>query len=97
MIKHVVSFRLSGSDEIRRQKAESFKAALMALPGQIECLKGLEVGINCNPNEKWDLVLIAEVENMVALAEYAAHPLHQEAVAIIKDCLEERACVDFKI
>ena len=97
MIKHVVSFKLSGSPEERLEKAESFKKALMDLPGKIECLKGMEVGINCNPDEKWDVVLIATVDNMKDLAVYASHPHHLAAAAIIKDCKADRACVDYLI
>lgn len=95
MIKHVVSFKLKGTEDERFRAAEKFRDALMALPGKIECLKSMEVGINCNPEEKWDLVLIAEVANMADLASYANHPLHVAAAATIKDCKEDRACVDY--
>lgn len=97
MIKHIVAFRLKGPDEERRAKAESFKRALMALPGEIDCLRSMEVGINCNPEEKWDIVLIALVDNLEDLEKYAHHPLHLQAASIIKDCKEDRACVDYII
>lgn len=88
-------FKLKGTDEERFQKAQQFKEALMSLPANIECLLGMEVGVNCNPEEKWDIVLTALVDNMEALSEYARHPLHLEAASIIKDCKEERSCVDY--
>lgn len=97
MIKHIVSFKLKGTDKERLEAATKFKDALMALPGQIECLKSMEVGINCNPDEKWDLVLTAIVENLEDLAKYSNHPLHVAAAAIIKNCKEDRACVDYQI
>lgn len=97
MIKHVVMFRLKGSEAQRREKASAFRDALLALPDQIKCLKSLEVGLNCNTAETWDLVLTAEVDSMADLEAYSTHPLHQEAVGIIKDCKESRACVDFVI
>lgn len=95
MIKHIVTFKLKGTSEQRLEAATNFKNALMALPSQIDCLKSMEVGINCNPAEKWDLVLTALVENMDDLERYANHPLHLQAAAIIKDCKEDRACVDY--
>ena len=95
MIKHIVTFKLKGTPEERRDAACRFRDALMALPEKIECLRSMEVGVNCNPDEIWDIVLTAEVENMEDLREYANHPLHLAAAAIIKDCKEERACVDY--
>ena len=53
MVKHIVTFKLNGTQEERRQVAESFKAALMALPEKIEVLHSMEVGINENPAEDW--------------------------------------------
>ena len=97
MIKHIVTFKLKGSSEERLKAATAFKDALMALPEKIECLRTMEVGINCNPAEDWDLVLTAVVDNMEDLATYANHPLHLAAAAIIKDCKDARACVDYVI
>ena len=87
MVKHIVMFRLSGSAEDRRAAAEKFKEALLALPAQIDCLRSMEVGINSNPAEKWDVVLTATVPK---------HPAHVAAAALLADCKEERACVDYE-
>ena len=54
MVKHIVSFKLSGTPEQRKEVAEKFKAALLALPAQIDVLRSMEVGINENPAEEWD-------------------------------------------
>ena len=97
MIKHIVTFKLKGSEEERRDAALKFKDALMALPEKIECLRSMEVGVNCNPSEDWDVVLTAVVDSMEDLSTYANHPLHLAAAAIIKDCKESRACVDYII
>ena len=64
MVKHIVSFKLKGSAEERLEVAKKFKQALEALPEQIEVLKSIEVGLNENPAETWDLVLVAIVEKM---------------------------------
>lgn len=97
MIKHIVMFKLKGTPEERLEAATKFKDALMALPAQIPCLKSMEVGLNCNPAETWDLVLTGLVENMDDLEAYATHPLHVAAASIIKDCKDSRACVDYII
>ena len=57
MVKHIVTFKFKGSDEVRKEIARKFADALMALPAQIAELKSIEVGINENPKESWDLVL----------------------------------------
>ncbi len=97
MVKHVVTFKLSGSAEERLDTARRFKAALLALPGKIEVLKCIEVGINENPNEEWDVTLIASVPTMGDVATYAKHPAHVEATTIIANSKVARACVDYEI
>lgn len=95
MVKHIVSFKLTGTDAERRQVANDFKEALMALPQKIEVLKSMEVGINENPNEDWDVVLTAIVETMADVETYAKHPAHVAAASILVGHKENRACVDY--
>lgn len=95
MIKHIVTFKLEGTHEERRQIAEEFAAALLTLPGQIDVLKSMEVGINENPAEDWDLVLTAVVPTMADVETYAKHPAHVAAASIIADHKAGRACVDY--
>ncbi|MDE5793110.1 MAG: Dabb family protein [Muribaculaceae bacterium] len=96
MIKHTVMFKLHGSEELRRKIAEDFKAALLALPEKIDCLQSMEVGINVNPAEDWDVVLMAVVATMADVNTYAKHPAHVAAAAILGPYKEARACVDFE-
>lgn len=96
MVKHIVVFKLKGTDEERRRVASEFKAALEALPAQIEVLKSIEVGLNENPSETWDVVLTAVVETMADVAVYAKHPAHVAAAALLGDYKESRACVDYE-
>ena len=49
MVKHIVTFQLTGTPEERLQVATKFKEALLALPKVIEPLQSIEVGINENP------------------------------------------------
>ena len=95
MVKHIVMFKLHGSDELRRKIAEDFKEALLALPDKIECLESMEVGINENMEEDWDVVLTATVPTMKDVAIYSKHPAHVAAAAILGPHKEMRACVDY--
>ena len=97
MIKHVVTFKFKGTDEERANLARKFADALVKLPSEIKELKSIEVGINTNPKESWDLVLTATADNLEDVAIYSAHPAHQAAVAIIAPYKDERACVDYEI
>lgn len=95
MVKHIVTFKLSGSHEERRHVAEIFKAALLELPSVIDVLHSMEVGINENPSEDWDVVLTAVVPEMKDVAIYANHPAHLAAASLLAGHKESRACVDY--
>ncbi len=95
MVKHIVCFKLSGTAEIRREIADRFCRALMELPSKIDVLESMEVGINENPTEDWDVVLTAVVPKMEDVEVYAKHPAHVAAASIIAGYKESRACVDY--
>lgn len=90
-------FKLTGSSAGRRAACEAFRDALMALPPVIDVLQGMEVGINSNPAEQWDVVLTATLPDMASVRTYATHPAHVAAAAIIAPLKEARACVDYLI
>lgn len=96
MVKHIVTFKLTGSAEERRYVAEKFKTALEALPEQISVLRSIEVGINENPSETWDVVLTAVVDTMADVEIYAKHPAHVAAAGLLAGHKEARACVDYE-
>jgi hypothetical protein len=97
MVKHVVTFKFRGDSATRLDVAKRFAAALRALPEQISVLQSMEVGINENSAEEWDLVLTAIVPTMADVAVYSNHPAHLAAAALIKDYKESRACVDYTL
>ncbi len=96
MVKHIVTFKLSGTADERRAVAGRFKKALEALPAIIGPLQSIEVGINENPAEYWDVVLTAIVPSMADVAVYANHPAHVAAAALLAGHKEARACVDYE-
>lgn len=96
MVKHIVMFKLSGTPQERLEVAGKFKEALLALPGQIDVLRSMEVGINENPAEKWDVVLTAVVPTMADVAVYANHSAHVAAAGLLAGHKEDRGCVDYE-
>ncbi len=97
MVKHIVAFKLKGTPEERKAVASAFKAALEALPSQIDVLESMEVGLNENPSETWDVVLTAIVPTMADVEKYAKHPAHLAAAALLGEHKEARACVDYNL
>lgn len=89
-------FKLSGTPTERLDVATAFKNALEALPEQIEVLRTIEVGLNQNPAEDWDVVLTAIVDTMADVEVYAKHPAHLAAAALLAGHKELRACVDYQ-
>lgn len=95
MVKHIVTFKLKGTPEERLEVARAFKEALLPLPGIIDVLERIEVGLNENPAEDWDVVLTAELPSMADVAIYASHPAHVAAAGLLAGHKESRACVDY--
>lgn len=96
MVKHIVTFKLTGTAEERLAVANQFKDALLALPEKIEVLRSIEVGVNENPAENWDVVLTAVVDTIDDVSVYAKHPAHVAAAGILAGHKEARACVDYE-
>ncbi|MCI9053620.1 MAG: Dabb family protein [Muribaculaceae bacterium] len=96
MVKHIVTFQLDGTAEERLEVAKKFKAALEALPAVIEPLQSIEVGLNQNPAEDWDVVLTAIVPAMADVEVYAKHPAHVAAAGLLAGHKKSRACVDYE-
>lgn len=96
MVKHIVTFQLSGTPEERLTVANAFKEALLALPAQIPVLRSMEVGINQNPAEDWDVALTAVVGTIDEVDIYAKHPAHVAAAALLAGHKKNRACVDYE-
>lgn len=97
MIKHIVLFKLSEfeSAEAKTLKLNEIKSGLESLPSKITEIKYLEVGINVNPAEKYDISLTTEFNSLEELDIYAKHPEHVKVAVIIRAVLAERACVDY--
>ena len=97
MVKHRVLFKLKefSSEEAKALKINEIKTRLEALINLVPTLKKINVGININPKEVFDICLVTEHDTLDDLSAYATHPEHVAVGAIIREVLESRACVDY--
>lgn len=98
MIKHIVLFQMKAfsTEEEKQEKLKNLKRGLESLDGKIPGLLSIEVGININPAEQYDLALTTTFSSMSDLHAYAIHPEHMAVAVKIREVLEKRACVDFE-
>ena len=97
MIKHIVLFQMKKDVEPRVLETElaTIKVGFEALLGIVPTLRSIEIGINCNPSESYNLSLEATFDDLEGLN--AVHPDHQSVVKRVKAILNSRACVDYEI
>lgn len=99
MIRHVVCWKLSATDEATKaEHAERISREMSELPALIPEILSLEVGTNTLFSEvNWDLVLIADFEDAAALERYSVHPEHQRVGKFIGEVRSDRVAVDFEV
>jgi len=97
MVKHVVLFKLKSfsSETEKDRKINQIKLGLLNLKTIIPELQSIEVGVNENPKEQFDIALTTTHNSMEELQAYAVHPSHQAVSQIVREALEVRACVDY--
>ena len=97
MVKHIVMFKLKEtlSTEEKQEVGNKFKAAIEALPAQIDVIRHVFVGLNINEAEAWDICLESEFDTLEDVKFYSAHPAHVAAAGLLKDVKAGRACVDY--
>lgn len=98
MIKHVVLFQIMENvpEEKKQQVMKTFRNEILDLKSIIPYLRHIEVGLNANPLEKWDICLVSDFENMDDLKSYSIFPQHVAAASKLKPFLSGRSCVDFE-
>ncbi|MGL4337897.1 MAG: Dabb family protein [Turicibacter sp.] len=99
MIKHVVMWKIK--DTISQTRVESMikiKDELENLNGKIDGLIHIEVGIDfLKSDNSYDVILVSEFTNKVALEQYQVHPLHvRVANEIVKPVSSSRVVVDYE-
>ena len=98
MVKHIVLFKLKDnvSEAEKLVVMNKFKAAIEALPAKISVIRKIEVGLNINPDETWNIALNSEFDTLEDVKFYATHPDHVAAGKILAETNESRACVDYE-
>ncbi len=99
MIRHIVMWKLKNFEkpEIKALNALKVKDKLYALKKEIVQIKALNVGINLNPENEYDIVLESEFDNFDNLITYQKHPAHLKVVEFLKTVRESKASVDYEI
>jgi len=99
MIKHIVMWKLAETAESAHKatNAKLMKKMLENLKLKIPEVVTVEVGINSNREESWDVVLTTEFKSMEDLNRYQAHPAHEEVVEFVKKVRVDRAAVDYEV
>lgn len=99
MVKHIVLFKLKDEAPADKKLAamQAFKQAIEALPAKIAFIRRVEVGLNVNPGETWNIALYSEFDTLDDVRAYAVHPDHVAAGALLAEVRESRACVDYEI
>lgn len=98
MVKHIVLFKLKDNVSVAEKLVvmNKFKAAIEALPAKISVIRKIEVGLNINPDETWNIALNSEFDTLEDVKFYATHPDHVVAGKILAETKESRACVDYE-
>lgn len=99
MVKHIVLFQLAPDMDpaLKQQVMQDFKKAIEALPATIPFLRSVEVGININPSETFDLTLYSTFDTLDDVRAYAVHPDHVAAASLIGPYKVARSCVDYEV
>lgn len=99
MVKHIVLFRLEPSMDgsLKTRVMREFKDRIEALPAQIPFIRKVEVGMNMNPAEQYDLALYSEFDTLADVQAYAVHPAHMAAAGVIKEYKVARSCTDYEV
>jgi len=99
VIRHVVSWRLAAEDAATKaEQSAQIAAGLNALVPVIPEIRSLTVASNSvEIAGNWDVVLIADYDDVAGLEAYIAHPEHQKVVAYVRSVVAERSAVDFEL
>jgi len=98
-LRHVVMWRMAAEDAGERAAhAAEAAARLLALEGVVPSIRAISAGPNVlYPDANWDLVLVADFDDVAGLDAYQVHPAHQDVVAYVKSVVASRAAVDIEL
>ena len=98
-LRHVVSWKMAAEDPAERaEHAAGIASRLEALVGVVPQIRTLSAGVNvAYPDANWDVVLVADFDDLAGLEAYQVHPAHQEVVAYVRSVVGGRSAVDFEV
>lgn len=94
MIKHIVIWKFRENEEENMRK---FLGELNRLKDIIPEIKSMETGININPKNEYDAILISEFETMEDLERYKTNPEHVKVSGLCKKIRVDRQAIDYEI
>ncbi len=94
MVRHIVMWKFKEDCE---QQIREFLDALMDLYGKIEVIRDMEVGINIEPENEYNAVLVATFDSMEDLNKYKTDPRHVAAASLHAELRISRKAIDYEI
>lgn len=94
MIKHIVMWKFKENEE---ENMKLFLEGLNKLKGIIPEIKNMETGININPKNEYDAILISEFETMEDLEKYKNNPEHIKVSSLCKKIRIDRQAIDYEV
>jgi hypothetical protein len=88
VINHTVLLRWTSDTEPER--IERFTDALRALPAAIPEIRSYVCGSGIHEGN-WDFAISASFDDVAGWRVYDGHPIHNEARALVADCIADRA------
>lgn len=93
MIKHIVMWKFKENQE---ETMNQFLQGLNDLKDIIPEIKSMETGVNINPKNEYDAILISEFENFEDLEKYKNHPEHIKVSNLCKSIRIDRQAIDYE-
>ncbi len=94
MIKHIVMWKFKDNEE---ENMKIFLDGLNKLKEIIPEIKSMETGININPKNEYDAILISEFETMEDLEKYKNNPEHIKVSSLCKKIRIDRQAIDYEV
>ena len=94
MIKHIVMWKFKENQE---ETMNQFLQGLNRLKDIIPEIKSMETGVNINPKNEYDAILISEFETMKDLETYKNHPEHVKVSNLCKSIRVDRQAIDNEV
>lgn len=99
MIKHIVMWKLKedACGNSKSTNAKLMKEKLEAMLQVIPEIQTLEVGLNINPAENFDVILYSTFKTLDDLKVYSDHPEHKKVSDFVSAVRSERYAIDYEV